>query len=560
MEENDDEIEKNDLINPLNNKEVPIIQSEKTENKEQSSYYFPSAYTILIVLQFIIFILTYIIPKGKYDTIEYDSNKGKFIVTFYYTNSTPYPKEFNASQETLAYFNITINLDNFVSGLIKKPISIPNSYTKLTEEENSNFFDLFTYPLYGMLDSSDIAFLLMMIGGCINLLIEMKAFTSLMEALSRLTKGHELILLIAVVIIISISGSTFGFCEEILPFYPVLMPIFIKSGLDGSLATASLFVAEQIGNMFSTSNPFAAGIGSYSAGISFIEGIFLRVIGFIIVNLLTIGFFIFYDRRVRKDPTKSAVYDIREELRDKYINEKKDTKEEESSIINEVDIELNGIKEEKNNFTIIQKISLILFGGSFILLIVGVSALNWWFLQIATIFLFLGIILIFLIGKGEVKGIEIFTQGAGSFAGVIIIIGLARGINITLNKGLIADTILDSLSNLVDGLPKVIFAIIMLLVFIILGFFIQSSTGLAALSMPVFAPLADKVNCSRTVVVNAFMFGQGYIGLLAPTGLALIVLQLVGLKYSHWIKFIWMLMVVLLVYLIIIMIISALIE
>ena len=77
----------------------------------------------------------------------------------------------------------------------------------------------------------------------------------------------------------------------------------------------------------------------------------------------------------------------------------------------------------------------------------------------------------------------------------------------------------------------------MLFVFMILGFFIQSSSGLAVLSMPVFAPLADKVNSPRKVVVNAYMFGQNFISILSPTGLTLIVLQLVGMKYTHWIKF-----------------------
>jgi len=193
-------------------------------------------------------------------------------------------------------------------------------------------------------------------------------------------------------------------------------------------------------------------------------------------------------------------------------------------------------------------------------LIIGVVALNWWFEQISAIFMILGIILIFFIWKGETKGIQLFTKGAGDFVGVILIIGIARGINLTLDKGLISDTILNGLSNLVDGLPKVLFAVIMFIIFIILGLFIQSSSGLAVLSMPIFAPLADKVNCSRKVVVNTYMFGQNFIAFLSPTGLTLIVLQLVGMKYTHWIKFIWLFVVVLFVYLLIMIILDSVIE
>ena len=108
-------------------------------------------------------------------------------------------------------------------------------------------------------------------------------------------------------------------------------------------------------------------------------------------------------------------------------------------ILKDEEAQLEELVQQTTKFTLIQKISLILLGSSFILLIVGVSVLYWWFEQISAIFLFLRNNLIFLIRKGEVKGIEIFTKGAGDFACAIVIIGLYRGINITLNEGLISD-------------------------------------------------------------------------------------------------------------------------
>ena len=142
-------------------------------------------------------------------------------------------------------------------------------------------------------------------------------------------------------------------------------------------------------------------------------------------------------------------------------------------------------------------------------------------------------------------------KGAGEFIGVSIIIGIARGINITLNEGNISDTILNALINIIDGLPKIVFALLMLLVFIVLGFFIQSSSGLAVLSMPVFAPLADNAECSRSVVINTYMFGQYLIGFIAPTGIILIALELVGIPYNYWLKFIWPFLIICFIFLII---------
>ena len=122
-----------------------------------------------------------------------------------------------------------------------------------------------------------------------------------------------------------------------------------------------------------------------------------------------------------------------------------------------------------------------------------------------------------LLGKGEEKAVEIFAKGAGDFASVGIIIGLARGVNITLEKGLVSDTILHSLASTLGDMNKIIFGIVMVFVFMILGFLIQSTSGLAVLAMPIFAPLAENVGCSRTLIVNAYLFGQNLIGFISPT-------------------------------------------
>ena len=189
-------------------------------------------------------------------------------------------------------------------------------------------------------------------------------------------------------------------------------------------------------------------------------------------------------------------------------------------------------------------------------MVFGVIAFNWWFEQMSALLVLVAIILMFLSRLGEEKAIKAFLTGVGDFCGIALIMGMARGINITLDKESISDTILNSLSNLLDGLPKVVFAVIMLFVFIIVGIFIQSTVGLAVLSMPVIAPLADQVNCPRDVVVNAYMYGQAFISLIAPTGYILIILQMVGVQFNYWLKFIWPFMIIILIYLIILIIIS----
>lgn len=78
-------------------------------------------------------------------------------------------------------------------------------------------------------------------------------------------------------------------------------------------------------------------------------------------------------------------------------------------------------------------------------MIVGVILLDWWFEEITAVFFCIAIILIFLSGKGEEEGIKAFMKGGGDFFSVAIIIGIGKGINITLDEGKISDTILNSM-------------------------------------------------------------------------------------------------------------------
>ena len=530
-----------------------IGKEEEKVKKKNCCKKFPTSYTILLVIEIIVFILTYIIPKGKFDTIEYYQNK--FLI-----KSFNKPDEVrNATENVLAEKGINIPLENFIKGYIKKPISIPNTYQKI-ENDTTYFFDLFLYPMLGLIESADIAFFIMVIGGAINILTEMNAISNGMEALSRKTKGKEFLLAILIFFIFSVAGTTLGLCEEILPFFPILMPIFLKSGLDGILSMTPLYMGTIVGNMFSTINAFQAVLGSYSAGINFIDGAAFRAISFVIGDIITIIYLYFYYRRIRRDETQSYTYDTKKDLEDKYLKEEKVDEEKGNEENEDIPLLKKPKEEKKTKFTCLQIISLLIFISGFIMMMIGVLILDWWFEHMASFFFVISIILIILLQKGEQKGIEAFTKGFGDLAGVSLIIGIGRGINLTLEEGKISDTILNSMSNLIDELPKIIFAILMLLIFIILGMFIQSVTGLAVLALPVLAPLADKIQCSRSIVVNAYIFGQSFIGLISPTGLILIILQLVGIKYNQWIRFIWPYMIIMLVYLIILMSINTILE
>ena len=120
-----------------------------------------------------------------------------------------------------------------------------------------------------------------------------------------------------------------------------------------------------------------------------------------------------------------------------------------------------------------------------------------------------------------------------------LIVGLARAVNIIMDNGFISDTLLYYSSHLVSNMSHTSFALFQFGIFSVLGFFIQSSSGLAVLSMPIMAPLADTAGVSREIVINAYNWGQGLMSFITPTGMVLVFLEMAEVTFDKWLKFVW---------------------
>lgn len=178
-------------------------------------------------------------------------------------------------------------------------------------------------------------------------------------------------------------------------------------------------------------------------------------------------------------------------------------------------------------------------------MIYGVSQLEWWFVEMTAVFL-VGAILIGLLARiNEVTFVDTFVKGAGDLLGVALIIGIARGVSVIMNDGLISDTMLYHASTMTEGMNKGLFANILLFIYSGLSFFIPSSSGMAVLTMPVMSPLADTVGVGREVVVNAYQYGMGLFAFINPTGLILASLAIVKVGYDKWLKFVMPLVIIL---------------
>ncbi|TXD59555.1 YfcC family protein [Polaribacter sp. IC066] len=479
---------------------------------------FPSAQTVLLSIAAFVALLTWCIPSGQYDRLAYNKEDNSFVKT-----SKENSIALEATQKTLDDLQVKIPIEKFTSGAIYKPISIPETYQKL-EARPQGIIAFILSPLKGIIAVADIIILVLFIGGLVAIVNFTGAFEAGITRLSKLLEGKEFILIIAVTCLIALGGTTFGLAEETIAFYPILAPIFIAAKYDALVALASIYVGTSIGTMVSTTNPFSTIIASNSAGINWTTGIEGRIIMLTISLIICILYILRYAEKVKKDPTKSIIYDQKESI-EKMFSFQKSTK--------------------TINFNFRLKLVLFIFAMCFVIMVYGVISLDWWFLEMTGVF-FVGALLIgFLCRINETVFVNTFITGASELLSVAFIIGLARGVTVLMEDGLISDTLLFYASSFTEGMNKGLFINSIMFVYSGLAFFIPSTSGMAVLTMPIMSPLADTVALGREHIVNAYLLGVGLFNFINPTGLVLASLAMIKVGYDKWLKFVLPLVLIL---------------
>ncbi len=471
----------------------------------------PTPITILFFVIIIAAVATWLIPAGKYHTLEYVEE----TKTFRYKTSAG-ETELPLSQQTLDSLNIRIPIQNFSSGSIRKPVSVPGTYEK-TEAENQGWLQVLQAPIKGVSDSIDIIFFILVIGGFMHIFNESGAMVAGLTALSLRMKGHESWLIIIMTFLFSFGGGSFGMAEEGLVFYAVITPLFLKAGYDLLVPVAVIFGGTQLGTLSSFTNPFSTIIASNAAGVNWTDGIYVRLLMFVLTTALFIWYIVQYANKVKANPAASLVYKFDGNV---------------SPTIQAVSTDQPVYSSRRNNML------NIVFLLTFLIMVAGVVALDWWLLEMTTLFIGASILMGILLKLKEKTWVDQFITGAQSMLGVALIVGIARGVTIVLNEGKIADSILFYAADLADTMPPLVFIVLMLVMYMIFTLFISSSSGMAVLTMPIMGSLATLVDVPGREIVNAYLFGMGIMGFITPTGLILPSLALVNVSLKSWLRFI----------------------
>tara|TARA_R110000764_G_scaffold198866_2_gene284178 strand:+ start:16109 stop:17560 length:1452 start_codon:yes stop_codon:yes gene_type:complete len=455
--------------------------SPPAPTEETSRFRFPSAYTILFALIIIVAALTWIIPAGQYERIA--------------------------------------------SEVLGKEVPIAGTYA-LTDANPQGFFNVVLAPIAGFYDPSsytanaiDVALFVLMIGGFIGVVTATGAIDAgIKRAMTRL-KGREKWMIPILMGLFALGGTTEGMAEETLAFYVLLTPVMIAAGYDALTAVAVILLGAGVGVLGSTVNAFSTVIASNAAGVPFTDGLMLRVVLLALTFTATVAYVMRYAARVKAYPSRSLVFD-RKEQNEKHFG--------------------MAAEAAATTFTGLHKIVLLLFGATFAVMIWGVSLGGWWMAEMSGLFLFAGIG-IGLIGRLGEKGlVDAFVGGARDLLGVALIIGLARGIVVIMDAGHVTDTILHWAEGTVTGLNTIVFINVMYWIEVALSFFVPSTSGLAVLSMPILAPVADFAGVARHLVVTAFQSAEGVVNLVTPTSAVVMGgLAIARVPYERWLRFVW---------------------
>lgn len=504
-------------------------------------------------------------------------------------------KEKSRKKRTISSFTILV-----LMLLVLAVVTVIMGFAGVQGVTGATVADVATAPVKGFTDALPVCLFVLILGGFLGIVTETGALDAGIAALVKKLKGNELILIPILMFIFSIGGTTYGMCEETVPFYLLLAATMVAAGFDSLVGAAVVLLGAGCGVLGSTVNPFAVGaaVDSLSGtGIEVNQGmiIILGVILWLVTLTISIVFVMRYAKKVKADKGSTIL----------SLQEQETMKAE----FGEAQQEALEAEEHPNAklMTGRQKAALAVFGLTFVIMIIGfvpwesfgVDIFNagaqveevtapisgeevatawsdsevggtltfegavsgtvvaeeqisdgwsafltglplgqWYFDEASTWFLIMAIVIGVIGGLSESRFVKAFINGCADMMSVVLIIALARSITVLMGETGLDMWILENAANALSGVSAVIFAPLSFLLYIVLSFLIPSSSGMATVSMPIMGPLANSLGFSTDVMIMIYSAGSGLVNLFTPTSGAIMGgLALAKVEYSTWLKF-----------------------
>ncbi|GAA2155594.1 YfcC family protein [Nocardioides koreensis] len=489
-------------------------QARPAPGHKQHRFNFPSAFTVLFGITVAVWLLAFIIPTGSYKVSD--------------KTGGPVPGSYHHVDSGLS----------FTDRLMELFLSPVNGLYGVKSAASGFIGPYESGELFG---AAGVFFFVIAIGIFITMSMSTGAIDNGIARVAHRYSTRGSALIVILMVLFSVGGTTEGMAEETLGFYALVVPLMLSLGYDRMVAAATILIGAGIGVLASTVNPFATGVASDAAGISIGDGIGYRFLMYVVLVPVGIWFVLRYARKVKADPARSMT------------GPQAGDEETAARGLGELPVATGRQKAV---------LAVVAFTFAFMIFTIvpwaqvinGPDAesytwqFDWYFPELAALFLLMSLVVGLIGGMGEKKLTDTLVRGAGDFIGVGLIIVLARGITVIMNNALITDTVLHSMEDAVSNTSAGVFGGLMFLLNLPLAFLVPSTSGHAALAMPILAPLADFAGVSRAMVVTAYQSASGVINLVTPTSAVVMGgLALAKVRYDQYLRFIWPLLLILLV-------------
>jgi uncharacterized ion transporter superfamily protein YfcC len=495
------------------------------QTKASTRFKFPGAVTTLAIVTVLVWVAALFIPSGRYLTD---------------VDGSPIPGTFEQIASPLT-------LSETVRQLILAPV---NGVYGLRSPVSETVDTAIVGRIFGQIG---VIVFIMAIGAFISVSFATRSLEVAVASLANSLRDKGWLLIASVMVLFSLLGSTMGFSVETLGFYALFLPLMAALGYDRLVTASMIILGALVGVMAATVNPFSIGVAAGEAGVSIGEGIALRAVLWVVLTAMAIAWVLRYASKVRTDPSSSLVGWDAATQADAPAAEP-------------------GVQER---LTSTQKWVLLITAFAFGLMIFSVIPwssvidarpaaadyyvthevagaqpfwfeLNWWFPQLAMLFILASVLVGFVAKMGEKETVRLIAVGAADMMGPAMVVLLAGGVSAIMNNTQTLDTILHSMERLVSGSSAAFFTFLTILVNIPLAVLIPSSSGHGALAMPLLAPLADFAGVSRATTITAWIMGHGLALMMAPTSVVLVGgLAIAKVGYDKYLRFVWPLLLAL---------------
>lgn len=487
---------------------------------------FPAALTVLAGILVVLWLVAFFVPAGVYDL---DPDSGAPIPGSYreLPDCGDAPDGELCSDDSLGarFGQLWRATPNGLYG-------IENADTRLVGADESG-------GLYG---SAQIFLFVLSVGAFITMTMTTGAIEAGIARLALRFRQRPMLLVIVLMTALSIGGTTYGMWEETLGFYALMVPLAVALGYDRMVAVGIIALGAGTGVLASTVNPFATGVASDAAGVGVGDGIGLRVVMWLVLVPSAIAYVLWYGRRVRADPSRSLVGG---HAADPY------------GAGDGAGAATSPMPTDVPELTRRHQLVLALFGLTFVVMIYGFvpwgdvwtnlfdadfplpTFASFYFTEASMLFIVAAVV-IGLVGRmGEARMVATLVSGASDFLGAGLVIVVARAITVVMKNAYITDTILHQMETVVDSLSGSPFAVLAWIVNIPLAFLVPSSSGHAALVMPILGPLADFADVRRTIAIDAYQSASGWVNLITPTSAVLMGgLTLARVEFNRYARFV----------------------